>query len=231
MAPGTEPVPTTVTVTADNAPQTTINVLVLGYGCIYQSGFLFAVDDTTPNTGSIGGKVAALSDQADPFPGIIWSSNAGGGVVFNDIPGIYDTSTTPPDACDGNSDGACNTQVIVAFYPTINLSFYAAGLCVQYTGGGFTDWYLPAICEMGYRTELVDAGCGTQLSPTLQNMQSNLVDNGNIGNLTSLHHSSTENSADPQFGMWQQTFDTTPDQYPDGKGSVLAVRCVRALTP
>ncbi len=40
-APGTAPVPTTVTVTADNASPTNVNVLVLGYGCIYPGGFCF----------------------------------------------------------------------------------------------------------------------------------------------------------------------------------------------
>ena len=62
-SPGTEPVPTIVTFSADNAPSTNINVLVLGYGCIYQGGFLFSVDDSTSNTGNISGKVAALTDE------------------------------------------------------------------------------------------------------------------------------------------------------------------------
>ncbi|KTD11202.1 hypothetical protein Ljam_0623, partial [Legionella jamestowniensis] len=88
-SPGTEPVPTVVTVSADNAPSTDINVLVLGYGCIYQGGFLFSVDDSTSNTGSIGGKVAALTDEPNPL--YQWST------VFDDT------------AADSITDGFSNT--------------------------------------------------------------------------------------------------------------------------
>ncbi|MFT4059243.1 MAG: hypothetical protein QM652_06825 [Legionella sp.] len=45
----------------------TSDVVVLDYGCQYQGGFLYSVDDTTANTGSIGGKVVSLIDQAEPF--------------------------------------------------------------------------------------------------------------------------------------------------------------------
>ncbi len=44
---GTAPVPGTVQVSADNATALSINVVVLGYGCIYQGGYVYAFDDTT----------------------------------------------------------------------------------------------------------------------------------------------------------------------------------------
>lgn len=44
------------------------------------------------------------------------------------------------------SDGAANTTAIVAQAGAGTT--YAAGLCDAYTGGGFTDWYLPSIYEL-----------------------------------------------------------------------------------
>jgi len=95
-SPGTEPEPTVVTVSAGNAPSTDINVLVLGYGCIYEGGFLFSVDDTTPDTGSIGGKVAAMTDEEES-PGDFFFQWA---TVFNDT------------AADSITDGLNNTNAL-----------------------------------------------------------------------------------------------------------------------
>lgn len=64
--PGTEPIPSTISISADFLPSPNVSVLVLGYGCVYQGGFLFAVNEATPNTQSIGGKVGALTDEAEP---------------------------------------------------------------------------------------------------------------------------------------------------------------------
>lgn len=230
-APGdTNPKPITFTIAGDNTNKLAPTINVLAYGSVYQSGYVFSFDDTTPNTGSVGGKVAALTDQAAPFPnGIIWSSDGSGNLVYNDIPGIYENSTNPPDSCNGNIDGVCNTGVIVAFYPGINLSFYAAGLC-KAPNAGYTDWYLPAICELGYGTFLTN--CGTALAPTIQNMQSNLVDNGDIGSLSGkFYWSSTENSNFALVQSWYQDFETNggSSQFVDDKGRPFAVRCVRAL--
>lgn len=88
---GTAPIPGVVAVTASNVSQpTNINVNVIGYACQYQGGFVYSVDDTTPNTGSIGGKVLTLVDQAAPAiddqpapTSIIWSSNGQGGASDN----------------------------------------------------------------------------------------------------------------------------------------------------
>jgi len=52
-------------------------------------------------------------------------------------------------ACPGATssfDGATNTTAIVAQAGAGTT--YAAGLCDAYTGGGFTDWYLPSIWEL-----------------------------------------------------------------------------------
>ena len=112
---------------------------------------MYAFDDTTSATGSVGGKVVTISDQAPAYPnGIIWSSNGTDGsssnVAYNIIYGISETSTTSSanpssgqetgqTACNGSTDGFCNTNNIYVYYQNfatnhpIYLSYYAAGLC------------------------------------------------------------------------------------------------------
>ncbi|HFE8371486.1 TPA: DUF1566 domain-containing protein [Legionella pneumophila] len=240
------PVPSVLTVRGGNTPTAvSSNIIVLTYGNRYQGGFVFAIDDTTVDTMSVGGKVAAFTDQAAPFPnGIIWSSNGMGGTAFDAIPGIDETSTeaTPSPAlpnpnplnfvgCNGATDGLCNVGNIFKQYPTISTNEYAAGLCSA-TIEGFNDWYLPAICEMGFDDGVgTPSGCGTQASPTLQNMQSNLVDNGDVGSLAGFDWSSTEVSFNPQDVAWLQVFAVGGSgQGTTNKVNPVGVRCVRALT-
>lgn len=287
---GTAPIPGLVQVSADNANTVSSNVVILGYSCIYQGGYVYAFDDTTPNTGSVGGKVATTSDQAAVFPnGIIWSSNGGtgggsGGIdsiytSYDTLPGIDEASTSTTGSptystfstffssnytnvnpfntasfsqCNGALDGFCNTENIMTFYnqfitnntlanggtapftasagPT-NIAYYAPGLCKQ-TIGTYSDWYLPAICEMGYRR----GACGTSVAPTLQNIQSSLIDISGLhapsapqGN----YWSSTEYSVIPQSEVWYQFFNSGGgggDQHYAAKYYQIGVRCSRALT-
>lgn len=134
--------PGVIDVSADNGNFVSTSVVVLNYGCIYQEGYVFSMDDSTPSTSSIGGTVAALENQADALP---WGSNGldASSVSYDVIPGIGNTSTassgTPTfqDAstyfqtiytgtlglsandfsqCDGMTDGRCNTANIVTFY-------------------------------------------------------------------------------------------------------------------
>ncbi|HHT0591839.1 TPA: DUF1566 domain-containing protein [Legionella anisa] len=199
-SPGTQPVPTTVTVTADNAPATNINVLVLGYGCIYQGGFLFSVDDSTPNTGSIGGKVAALTDEPGPF--YQWST------IFDDT------------AANSITNGLANTNALanpVGQYP-------AAQACLNKNDQGFTDWFMPAVCELGRFVGIgLDAGCGT----TNPNLYSTLHTNNLGGFADEVYWSSTEFD---DFDAWFQDF-LGGAQLAVLKDSDLRVRCVRAFTP
>ncbi|KTD19013.1 COG1470 family protein [Legionella jordanis] len=233
--------PIRLSIRGDNSNTLVVNVNVLTYGSVYQSGFLFAIDDSTPGSTSISGKVAALVDQASfATGGKIWSSDSSGNPVFDVVPGIYQPAV-PPNNCAANIDGACNTSVIVAYYsaritnPSIDLSLYAAGLC-RLPIAGYNDWYLPAICEMGYDRTNQGTGCGTQASPTLQNMQSNLVENGNVGGLFLAYWSSTESSIIIPTNAWNQFFSPGPPfplafQDEDSKDELIAVRCVRAITP
>lgn len=200
LSPGTVPVPTTVAVSADNAASININVLVLGYGCIYQGGFLFSVNDSTPDTGSISGKVAALADE----------------------PGTYAWAATIPDstAADSATDGFANTNALASppgQYP-------AAQICLDKIEQGFTDWYLPAICELGRDLGGPDVGCGTTTNP---NLYSTLYTN-NLGHFANdIYWSSTEFV---DVLAWYQSF--ADGIWFDGvKNYNHYVRCVRAFTP
>lgn len=241
---GTEPLANTISVSGDNITAVTIDAFILSYGCIYQGGYIFAFDDTTASSASVGGKVLNTSDLSD---GIIWSSDTFGdydnGVA---IYGISELSTTlSPDpssgevtgqtACDGNLDGVCNTNNINIYYQNdavdapVDTSFYAAGLCTQ-TISGYSDWYLPAICEMGYDTIARGTGCGSGGAPTLQNIQSNLVDLNGIS-LSSFYWSSTEASLDNQDLAFIQFIDGSGglQQSSTKSASNVPVRCTRSF--
>lgn len=271
---------------ADNATTVSSDVVVLGYGCIYQGGYVFAFNDTTPSSGSVGGKVATTSDQAPAYPnGIIWSSNGGTGggsggfdpiyTSYDTLPGISEASTSATGSptyatfasffstnytninpftsasfsmCNGALDGSCNTDNILTFYnqfitnntlangitgpytasagPT-NITYYAAGLCKQ-TISTYSDWYLPAICEMGYGS----SACGTLGAPTLQNIQSSLIDSSGLSAPAGYYWSSAEVSASPQTVAWGQLFASGGGSIQDvvTKSLQLGVRCSRALT-
>jgi hypothetical protein len=250
---GAAPTSATITISAGDANTSQVGVAVLGYGCIYQGGYIFSVDDTTPNTGGIGGKVAALTDQST---GIIWSSNGSSGGDNTNLLGIDETSTTSSPsptspaypagtpaylACNGSSDGACNTSDTLSYYnfnrtaggaaPT-PLTQYAAGVC-DTTISGYSDWYLPAICELGYDNYTSGSSCGTASAPNQQNMQSNLVGNNNVGSLAGMHWSSSEYSHNPQYAAWLQSFASGggSSQFSAGKDNAIGVRCSRALSP
>ena len=116
----------------------------------------------------------------------------------------------------------------------------AAGLCTG-TISAFSDWYLPAICEMGYGANSAGINCGLQLTPAEQNIQSNLIDINNTdiagltaGSTSGLYWSSTEYSPDPTAVAWFQVFVLNGGasfQGNDHKGNhTLGVRCSRALT-
>ncbi len=216
----------------NNTNEVQSHISILDYGSFYQGGYLFDIDDTTPNSFSIGGKVAAIEDQTGIYPdGVIWSSNGNSSasidVHFDEILGILETSVVPPDNCDGKLDGACNTAMIVNFYSEVNPAYYAAGICFSYAGGDYLDWYLPALCEMGYG----EGGCGTAENPTVENMQSRLAENGNIGSLLEgeSYWSSTQASAFPIAFAWYHNFNYN-NQFAYTKEGTLTVRCVRYLS-
>jgi hypothetical protein len=91
-------------------------------GAAYQGGIVFHLDGTGQH-----GFVAATTDQST---GIQWYNGA-----------YVNRNATE----DGFLAGIKNTQRIIADQGAGN---YAAQLCANYRGGGFTDWYLPSKYEL-----------------------------------------------------------------------------------
>lgn len=91
-------------------------VLVLGYGCTYQSGYVFSIDDSVANILSVAGKVAATADQGSNK---IWASNGAGSAVsqvsLDLIPGIDYTST-------GAAPSPTGSAFVSFFLPIIRIS-------------------------------------------------------------------------------------------------------------
>ena len=277
----TAPTPGVVTVSSTNVvTSVTTNVVVLGYSCQYQGGYVYAFDDTTTNTGSVGGKVVTTFDQAAAYPnGVIWSSNGVGGatanVSYDIIPLTSEIISSPTyvnaqntfnstyanvatfpfpvssafSSCSGANDGQCNSNNILALYDTYktgygvgsspyilavgltNRTYYAAGLCKQ-TISGYSDWYLPAICEMGYDANTVGSGCGVLNTPTLQNMQKSLIDISGLNVPAGSYWSSTDGSNYQQQSAWVEYFWSGGSfQTYSLKNNQAGVRCSRALTP
>lgn len=235
---GTTPAPAVLSVSGSNTNTVNTDIVVLGYRCISQGGFVYALDDTTSATTSVGGKVLTTTDQ---LAGIFWASD-GSAAAYDSIYGIDETSTAlvaspsaapayGQSACNGATDGACDTNNIYLYYTfsatnaPISLVQYAAGAC-KMTIGGHSDWYLPAICEMGYG----NAGCGSSVAPVMQNAQSDLVD-ASGATLSGLYWSATEYSGTPQNTAWVQSFATggSSTQATASKGTALHARCSRAF--
>lgn len=224
---GIAPTPNQIIVDADNTADASINVFVLGYACIFEGGYLFSVDDTTATTSSIGGKVAATTDQAPAYPnGIIWSSNGNGPTpadVDYQYVGLLEGTTTP---CVADHEGGCNTTTILNRFPANSYprTYFAAGLCALTNAGGYSDWYLPAHCEATSAAGSCPAGG--------QSMQAKLVDYSGL-NLAGGYWTSTEQSilgtGDGAYGAifapgFNSTIGWTKEERP-------GVRCVRKLSP
>lgn len=214
-APGdTTPVPISLNFSGSNTNTISTTVNILTYGSVYQDGYVFAVDDSTLTTTSIGGKVVALSDQSTSMP---WQ------------PGYTNSLNCTATSADSYINGVDNTTAIfTALNPGHLPNTYAGGICETYVTSGYSDWYLPSICEMSYHDSGGDP-CGDVTSPTLQNIQSSLVDN-NIGNLdlSAIYWSSTQNvSGDPLILALFNLFGIAGFQGGDLKEALSYVRCAR----
>jgi hypothetical protein len=236
---GTQPNPGTVTVTATSAPAAaSSNVYVLSYGCIYQEGYVYAVDDSYsnyPNTGSVGGNVVNRNDDTTNQLNLPWDSSDD--CVNNGI------CTDVPTA-NNTLNGSGNTAAIVTALtgkPGVSPANYPAGYCTTYTIDStgttpcptpssptcYKSWYSPAICEVG-PSGLAGSGAGASCPASTQNLYSQLFLNGKGQFASNAYWSSTQSSTD---FAWNQNFLVGGQYSNDNLSPGIGVRCVRALTP
>jgi len=152
------PTPSVLTASGDNTNSVTSSITVLTYGNKYQSGYVFSMDDSTENNISIQGKVSSLS-------------NVNGGLPWDPSLNCNSTSDTGcvKVSINSHTDGAENTASIVNAMTEAKVSeLYAALACKNSPTGGF-NWYLPAVCELGY--DILNQFCiTTDDYPIIQNM-------------------------------------------------------------
>lgn len=218
-SPYSEPTPGVITVSADNVTSAvTTDVYVLTYGCIYEKGYIFAIDDTTSANTSINGTTVALADNSS---GIQW---------YNDNFVITNAESL--------TNGATNTVMIIN---TQGAGSYAAEICANYTidssgnspcstGTCYSNWYLPAICQMGASGE--GAGCLSGTANMVSNLP-NLIFSGCIGSscLSGNYWSSTEYFGNPQaIALYELFISGGGLQFGEIKDVNYAVRCSRNFT-
>jgi len=166
-------------------------------GDFYQGGvvfYIFVDGDTGYVAGETHGLIAAVQDQSS---GIRW---------YN---GSYVTTEATSTAL---GTGATNTTTIISVQGATETS-YAAGLARAYTGGGYTDWFLPSKDELN-KMYLNRATINTTAASN---------SGSDFGN--SYYWSSTEVDGDY---AWSLSF-TSGVQYSLIKNYTFYVRAVRAF--
>jgi trimeric autotransporter adhesin len=182
--------------------------------------------------------VVASSDAAQQdSPGISWST------TDNAIPDIYQTSISPP--CNGNVEGSCTSDIIVAYYNSVPLSDYAAGVCYEITTdltGTVTQgtWFLPAICTLN---SSLGSTFGSGCTDNMPSIYTNLYNLGFLQEMAASYWASTEcayansnpaNTTDQCNGDsatygWAGNFGGDNNTFVAPKSFALGARCVRSF--
>ena len=196
----------TFTVTATNAIGTSVASVAsnsvtpstaIAIGDFYQGGVVFYIVESGDNgyvLGETHGLIAAVADQSS---GIRW---------YN---GSYATTGATATTV---GIGRVNTYDIIAAQGATETS-YAAGLARAYTGGGYTDWFLPSkdeLHKMFYVRETINTTAAA---------------NGGSDFSTNFYWSSTEHDIDEAWD--QRIINGSQSSYDKITGE--AVRAVRAF--
>ncbi|MDA9874421.1 DUF1566 domain-containing protein [Flavobacteriaceae bacterium] len=166
-------------------------------GDFYQGGVvfhLFEEGETGYVAGQIHGLIAAVADQSS---GIQW---------YN---GSYVTTEATSTAL---GTGSANTDAIINVQGATETS-YAAGLARAYTGGGYTDWFLPSKDELN------------KMYLNRSTINTTAASNSGSDFGSSYYWSSTEYDSN---NAWIQGFDVG-GQASNGKSFTRNVRAVRAF--
>lgn len=216
------PSPITLTIQGTNTNTLSPTVNVLTYGSFYQAGWLFSIIETTDTSASIGGTVAAETDAAAQS-------------TTEYSPGGANTNSSMYSGTDGSVTTG-NTGAMETAYGTAQ--DYSAGYCIppNYSSGGYTDWYLPAICQMGFGGLDINFNCGG--SPgSIPNMQFNLLVTNPTQSFNFVNNgtywSSTASEIDAPSNAWVQQFTVGGGdgvQVSNLVNLTFGVRCVRAIT-
>ncbi len=132
------------------------------FGQYYAGGFVFYID-STGNHGLVCDTtdLTYYTDSTHLTDSIQWS-----GKKVSDNSGATATAI---------GTGASNTHKIITTFNTVN---NAATLCVNYTGGGYNDWFLPSKEELNaIYANLTAKGLGN-MSPTNYWSSSNYISKG-----------------------------------------------------
>ena len=175
----------TFTVTATNAIGTSVASVAsnsvtpstaIAIGDFYQGGVVFYIFEST-DTGYVAGEthglIAAVEDQSS---GIRW---------YN---GSYSTTGATGTAI---GTGATNTTTIISVQGATETS-YAAGLARDYTGGGYSDWFLPSQDELN------------KMQTNRETINTTAASNSGSVLSTASYWSSTEYANDNTYAMRQQ---------------------------
>ena len=127
--------PMTIGTSAASAASSSVVPVSPQVGDFYQGGVvfhLFVPGETGYVSGETHGLIAAVEDQSSGIRWAIWNN------------GSYVTTGAAATAI---GTGSANTDAIISVQGDTQ-SDYAAGLARAYTGGGYTDWFLPSKDEL-----------------------------------------------------------------------------------